>query len=167
MAVFEEALRGKVVLAGVGVVGRGDDGVGPLLARRLANAGRLCALDCGERLEDYTGDIARERPDTVLIADAVEMGRAPGSVALLEAEDLSQGGSDTHRASLRAVMEYLAQRTGAAVYLCGIQPRAVADRRALSEPVEAALEALARLLESGPGTDETRPAAGQARREGT
>ena len=51
----------------------------------------MSTLDCGDRPEDFTGDIARQRPDTVLIADAVEMGASPGDVALLEAEDLPLG----------------------------------------------------------------------------
>ncbi len=153
LARIAEILEGRVVLAGVGVVERGDDGFGPLLARRLAGLPNLCALDCEERLEDHTGDIAREDPDTVLIADALDLGVEPGRCALVSAGALASFDGGTHRASLATTMRYLEQRTGAAVFLIGMQPAVITDRPALSPAVAEGLEALAALLRSwsGPG----------------
>jgi hydrogenase 3 maturation protease len=141
-----DILKGKVVLAGVGAVGRGDDGFGPLLARRLSGLSSLRALDCEDRLEDYTGDIARENPDTVLIADAVDLGAEPGRFAVLEAESLASFAGGTHDASLAATMRYLERRTGAAVFLIGMQPAVIADQHPLSPAVSAGLEELAAFL---------------------
>ena len=109
----------------------------------------MSTLDCGDRPEDFTGDIARQRPDTVLIADAVEMGASPGDVALLEAEDLPLGIGDTHRAPLRAVMEYLMIRTGATVLLLGVQPAHVSDVRELSPQVTSTIDCLETILRAG------------------
>ncbi len=138
-----DILEGRVVVAGVGTVGRGDDGFGPLLARRLSGLPNLRAVDCEDRLEDYTGDIAREDPDTVLIADAVDLGVEPGRFAVLEAESLASFAGGTHRASLETTMRYLEQRTGAAVFLIGMQPAVIADQRSLSPAVSAGIGALA------------------------
>jgi hydrogenase 3 maturation protease len=147
MKSLAQALRGRLVVAGVGCRARGDDGVGPELAGRLAELGTLRAIDCGDSPEDFTGEIAAERPDTVLIVDAVEMGAEPGDVAIIKAADLPRGSAaDTHRASLRAVMEYLEARTGAAVMLIGVQPAVVSDGEQITAPVMSTLERLEAVL---------------------
>lgn len=146
MDTLDDRISGRVVVAGVGCAGRGDDCAGRMLARGLSGRPGVCALDCEDRPEDFTGDIARERPDTVLIADAVDMGGRPGDVALLEAEEVALTGFDTHRASLGIVMRYLRERTGARVLLLGIQPSRLSDRAGLSPEVAASVGNLARLL---------------------
>lgn len=154
MAFLLDALEGKVVLAGVGVPGRGDDAAGCVLARLLQGRGAVAALDCGDRPEDYTCDVAREEPATVLVADALDMGARPGDVALLEADDLPEGGMDTHRASLRTLMEYLEYRTGARVLLVGIQPSSLAGGEGLSPEVARSVEAIAAVLTAAHGKGE-------------
>ena len=149
MNVSNKRISGKVVLAGVGCLDRGDDGFGPVLACRLAGVPGFDTLDCGDRLEDFTGDIAQLQPDTVLIADAVEMGASPGDVALLEAADLPLGIGDTHRAPLRAVMEYLKIRTGAVVLLLAVQPAHLSDARRLSPEVLSTIDGLENVLRAG------------------
>jgi hydrogenase 3 maturation protease len=139
-------LSGKVLVAGVGRVDRCDDGAGRVLARRLASVPGIMALDCGDRLEDFTGDIARLRPDIILVADAVDLRSPPGSVALLESAALAPATIDGHRATLAPAMEYLAMRTRASVLLLAIQPSRVADGVGLSAPVEATVGVLADLF---------------------
>ena len=143
---FGRTLSGKVLVAGVGRVDRFDDGVGPILARRLAKASGVRTLDCGDRLEDFTGDIARLRPDIVLIADAVDLKAAPGSMALLAADQLPED-LNSHRATLRTAMEYLKMRPRADVLLLAIQPARVEDGVGLSREVQAAVNLLADLFE--------------------
>lgn len=139
-------LSGRVLVAGVGRVDRCDDGAGRVLARRLASVPGIVALDCGDRLEDFTGDIARLHPDIILVADAVDLRSPPGSVALLEPSTLAPATIDGHRATLAPAMEYLAMRTGATVLLLAIQPSRVADGVGLSAPVEGTVGVLADLF---------------------
>ncbi len=144
---FGRTLSGKVLVAGVGRVDRFDDGAGPMLARRLAAVPGIETLDCGDRLEDFTGDIARLRPDIVLIADAVDLKAAPGCMALLAADKLPAD-LDSHRATLRTAMEYLKLRTRAEVLLLAIQPARVADGVGLSPEVQSTVNLLADLFEA-------------------
>jgi len=134
-------IRGTVVVAGVGVAGRGDDAAGSMLAQRLRRAG-VPAIDCGDRPEDVTGEIAQAKPDTIVIVDAVEMGAGGGDVAVFGADEALDRGCDTHNASLATLMRYLEMRTGATVLLLGIQPAAIADTPALSPAVAGALDLL-------------------------
>lgn len=142
---FGRTLSGRVLVAGVGRVDRFDDGAGPALARRLASIRAVHALDCGDRLEDFTGDIARLRPDVVVVADAVDLGAAPGSTALLDADRLPAD-ADTHGGSLRTAMEYLRLRTRAEVFMLAIQPARVADGVGLSTEVGATVDLLVDLF---------------------
>ncbi len=142
---FGRTLSGKLVVAGVGRVDRFDDGAGPVLARRLASVPGVHVLDCGDRLEDFAGDIARLKPDVVIVVDAVDMRAAPGSIALLEASELPAD-LDSHRGSLRTAMEYLRMRTHAKVVLLAIQPARVEDGVGLSSAVGATVELLVDLF---------------------
>jgi hydrogenase 3 maturation protease len=142
---FGRTLSGKVLVAGVGRVDRFDDGAGPVLARRLASIAGIHALDCGDRLEDFTGDIVRLRPDVVLVADAMDLRAAPGSMALLDANRLSAD-ADTHGGTLRTAMEYLRLRTHAQVFLLAIQPARVADGVGLSNEVGTTVDLLVDLF---------------------
>jgi len=148
---FGRIIAGKVAVAGVGRVDRGDDGFGPRLVAALAGVEALDAVDCGDRPEDFTAEILRSSPDTVLIADAVEMGASPGEVALIEPGGLPAGCGGTHRASLGTLMKYLEWRGGARVLLLAVQPGTIADGPGLSPEVAASLDRLARALARGAG----------------
>ena len=142
---FGRTLRGRIVVAGVGRVDRRDDGAGPVLARRLASAPGIRTVDCGDRLEDFTADIARLRPDILIVADAVDLHAAPGSLALLEARDLPAG-INAHDGTLRTAMDYLKARAHAEVLLLAIQPGEVKDGVGLSAEVRATVDLLVDLF---------------------
>lgn len=143
METLAEVMAGRVALVGIGRTDRGDDGFGPALAQSVVPREGLDVLDCGDRPEDFTADILRSRPDTVLLADAVEMGARPGAIALLRAADLAAGHGETHRAPLGALMAYLEWRGGGRVLLLAVQPGSIADRRELSPEVASSVERLA------------------------
>jgi len=138
MRIAGRELQERLVIAGVGNRDRSDDGFGPALARRLLSGGWENAIDCGDRLEDFTADIAAKEPKTILIADVVEMNAQPGETALLDISEVPSS-CHAHAPSLRLAMEYLRLRTGARVLLLGVQPGAVVEGRGLSREVEEAL----------------------------
>lgn len=78
----------RVLIAGVGNALRGDDAFGVEVARRLATM----VLPDGVRVvETGIGGIAlvhelQERWDALVVADAVDRGRPPGTVMLIDAE---------------------------------------------------------------------------------
>ena len=104
------ALRGLLarrwLLVGIGNDLRGDDGFGPLLARRLLARG-LPAIDAGQAPENVTGPIRRAAPEVLILADATDLGEPIGTVRLLAASDLAEGGTSTHDPSLTMLLAYL------------------------------------------------------------
>jgi hydrogenase 3 maturation protease len=122
---WTEVLRGKVVVVGVGNCLRGDDGLGPWLVARLAKSCRQSCIDAGDALERHLGRIAREKPDAVLLVDAVHLGSAPGDHALLRPAELEEVGYSTHRFPLKMQLDDLERNVGCCVYLLAVQPRSL------------------------------------------
>jgi hydrogenase maturation protease len=142
----------KVLVAGVGNVLRGDDGFGVAVAQRLEQEGvpdGVRVMDVGIGGVHLVQEL--EEPfDALIVVDALDLGRAPGTVVTLEPDVREPRGpddlADVHYANPeRALM--LAGALGrlpAAVWLVGCQP-ADADRlgEGLSPPVSSAVAAAA------------------------
>ena len=72
--------------------------------------------------ESVTGPLRRYRPDHVLFLDAADMGARPGTVAVIEPEQIHASLVTTHVLPLSVVMDYVEQEIVAGVTLLGIQP---------------------------------------------
>ena len=147
-------LRGSAVVMGIGNPNRGDDSVGSMVARLLMAAqGRggatsLRVIDAEEVPEAFLGPITQLLPGAVILVDAVDMGEAPGTVALLEVDEMAGRGASTHNAPLSLLAHFLWAETGADVFVLGIQPGGL-DMGALPSPeILDAARAVALLLEA-------------------
>lgn len=137
---------GKLVLLGVGNPLRGDDGAGPKLVRELKNKIDAILLDCEEVPENFLGEIVKAQPDTVIIIDAVDLEKSPGSIAVLEEASLVSTGWSTHRVSLRPFIRYVKTNTEADVFVLGIQPKAMELGGKISDEVAQTLNLLKHLI---------------------
>ncbi len=136
-------LKGKVILLGIGNCLQCDDAVGSLLASRIQGKVSLAVMDAGPTPENYLGKIIRERPDTVLLVDAVDYGAAAGAFELMEGGELKTVNLySTHNASLALVINYLQKELPADIIMLLIQPKRVAFGDTLSSEVEDALNRL-------------------------
>lgn len=139
-------LNGRVVVVGVGDIGRGDDGAGPLVACMLAEAGVKQVIDGGTSPEIHTWRLRELHPDCVLFVDAVDFRGNPGDVALLQPGQLRSTGFDTHRAPLKLTMEYLEQELRCKCYLLAIQPRDVRRIACMCDEVRHSAASVAKML---------------------
>jgi hydrogenase 3 maturation protease len=143
-------LRRRWLLLGVGNELRGDDGFGPALARRVAAANGP-ALVAGPAPENLTGAIRRAAPDVLLLADAANLGAAPGTVRLLAADALALGGTSTHDPSLCMLLQFLRADLHIEVAMLAVQPQTREFGAERSAAVRAAEQRVAELLvASGP-----------------
>ena len=121
---FGRTLSGRVMVAGVGRVDR-------LRRRRRPGAGAPPGIGSGHPrpglrrpARGLHGDIARLRPDIVLVADAVDMRAAAGQHRAARVSRLPAPASiDGHGGTLRTAMEYLAMRTRADGRCCSRSSR--------------------------------------------
>ena len=134
--------RSTLAFLGIGNESRGDDGVGPALARRLRATGHAWCVDAGTAPENQLEFLARYGPDTVVFIDAVDFGGSPGESRLFHAETFGTDSVSTHAASLQLLAEYLRRRGVRQVVVLAIQPE-TARGLALSPRVQQAVERLA------------------------
>jgi hydrogenase 3 maturation protease len=142
-----DRLDGVVVVVGIGNPLRGDDAAGCELARRLQDRSGALVIDAEEIPEAYLFRIVKAHPDTVLLVDAVDLGAAPGSLALIEAEQLAGYCPSTHRVPLRLLMECLRRVSAADVFLVAVQPGRIGLAEPMSAEVVAGITHLAETLE--------------------
>lgn len=145
---LKSILKGKVVIVGIGNILRADDGFGPALISRLQGKLKAICIDAQTAPENYTRKIVQENPDTVLIVDALDLGKKPGAYAILKKEKILQSGFTTHDISPNMFIEYLEKNTAANIYMLGVQPKSVSFGEEMSDEVKDALEEIADVIVS-------------------
>ena len=153
--------RKRILIAGVGNIFLGDDGFGVEVVRRLAER----EMPEGVEVKDFGirgMDLAyalQEDYEVVVFVDAVPRGEEPGTVYLIEPEIEEDGevSLDTHGMDPVKVIK-LSRALGAEptrTLVVGCEPRVVLSGEdyddmsmELSEPVQAAVEEAAKLVES-------------------
>ncbi len=143
---LQKKLKGKVVIIGVGNTMRSDDGFGPTLIANIKGKVKAICIDAGSAPENYAGKIVKEKPDTILIIDAIHLGLKPGEYEILNRSDIAETGFTTHNISLNMFVEYLEKETNADIYILGVQPESVDFSDKMSENVKKTLEEISELI---------------------
>jgi hydrogenase 3 maturation protease len=141
-------MQGNVVVVGIGNPCRGDDAAGSLVARQIRDAPGVRVIDAQDVPEDYVTQAVSQRPDTVVLVDSVDLKSAPGSVALLDKDQIAGYWPSTHRVPVSLLIDYLERETRARVYLIAIQPRHTAFMQPLSGEVRASVAGVVDVLKS-------------------
>ena len=132
-------LSGRVCVLGVGNRYRRDDGAGSLVAERLGGRTGALTIDAGAVPENYLEKVARSRPDTILILEAMDFGGAAGEIRILDPGSIAPSGLSTHALSLQMTAEFLKARTRARLVVLAIQPANVGYGTQLSDEVTCAV----------------------------
>ncbi|MGA2774813.1 MAG: hydrogenase 3 maturation endopeptidase HyCI [Candidatus Omnitrophota bacterium] len=119
-------LTGKVAILGIGNTFRGDDGIGSLLAQRLKDKFPFIVYDAGPNPENYLGKIIKDKPDNIIIIDAVDFGGVAGNFREVEGRDIETVNLfSTHNASISLTINYLKNNLKADIIILIIQPKDV------------------------------------------
>jgi hydrogenase 3 maturation protease len=139
-------IQGDVVVMGIGNPCRGDDGAGSLLAQLISDAPGVRVIDAQDVPENYLRQVVGEGPDTVVLIDSVDLESTPGSVALLDKDEVAGYWPSTHRMPLSLLMDYLERETHARIFLIAIQPRHTAFMQPMSGEVFSSVESITGVL---------------------
>lgn len=143
--------EGPLVLFTAGSVLRGDDAVGPLLAKNLMDVPLEGweIVDGGQTPEDDLYYIRELCPRKVVFVDAAQMGFEPGSIRRLTAQDVAkQCMITTHSLPISFLLGQLGEVCDDVVFL-GVQVKGTEFFDPLSDEVRAALEDIERTLRGG------------------
>jgi len=141
-------IQGNVAIVGIGNPCRGDDAAGSLVARQIRDAPGVRVIDAQDVPEDYLCLVVNQRPDTVVLIDAVDLDSAPGSVALLDKDQVAGYWPSTHRVPICLLMNYLERETNARIFLIAVQPRQTDFLQPVSEEVSSSVARIAAVLNS-------------------
>ena len=146
---FEQlkALAGsKTVIVGIGNTLKGDDGAGPFICEKLTS--RTCAkvIDAATVPENYIQRIISQKPQNLIIIDAVDFGGKAGDIKVFNNEQLNSVVISTHTLSPKIFIDMICREINAEVYFIGVQPAHVQLREPLSRQVQDAIEKLTNIL---------------------
>ncbi|BDH79411.1 MAG TPA: hydrogenase maturation peptidase HycI [Methanothermobacter sp.] len=145
---LEKFLKGykKILILTVGNELRGDDGLGPAIAKKLSKNGNFTVIDGGTVPENFTGKIKKENPTHIIIIDAVEMGAKPGTIKIIEKDKIANYNISTHAMPLSFLIDYLQAHKSYRIILIGIQPKRLDFSTRISEPVRESMGKLISIL---------------------
>lgn len=130
----------RLAILGIGNELNGDDSAGVVVAqkllKRLKIQPNLLVMNCGSIPENATGALRRFHPDLVMMIDAADMGDPPGTIRVLEPQEISGFSASSHTLPLTVLTKYLQQEFSTKAHLCCIQPLTLEFDTGLSSPVK-------------------------------
>lgn len=141
-----DAMQGKVVVMGIGNPCRGDDAAGSRVAQQICGMRGVHVIDAQDVPENYLCQVADQRPDTIVLIDAVVLDTAPGSVALLDKQRTADYWPSTHRVPLSLLVDHLERTTQARIFLIAIQPGQTDFLQPMSAEVSSSVEGVVAML---------------------
>jgi hydrogenase 3 maturation protease len=124
---MSEETSERVVVCGIGNRIRGDDAIGPMVIDSLQDKGdeNILLLSCESVPESFLGRIVDFRPDKVILIDAVDFGREPGTVDRVDMHTVKQLNLSTHKMPLTLFVDYLQKRIKFRLVFIGFQPKSL------------------------------------------
>ncbi|MDI6916657.1 MAG: hydrogenase maturation peptidase HycI [Thermoplasmatales archaeon] len=135
------------ILMGVGNILRGDDGIGCYIAKNFKEKNWL-SLDCGTAPENFTSIIRKNKPETLVIVDAADMGVNEGGFRVVSEEKIGSIGISTHNMPLSFLINYLKDSAEKIIFI-GIQPKNIRDSEKISDELRKSAEEIMEILREG------------------
>lgn len=136
----------KLAVLGIGNELRGDDALGLVVLHRLRQAipetNEVMLIDAGSMPENFIFPLRNFAPHLIVIIDAANMGELPGTIALIEANQISGARFSTHGIPLDFLIAYLEMEIGCSTIVLGVQPKTMFFTAPLSDEVHQAVETL-------------------------
>lgn len=130
----------KLVIMSIGNELRGDDGLGPLFAKKFSkiieNSQYVAVIDGGMVPENFTSTLRDENPSHVILIDAVEMDENPGQTEFIEKERIEEYNVSTHSMPISFLIKYLETTASFKIILLGIQPKSMILGDEISPEIE-------------------------------
>ena len=121
---------------------RGDDGLGVFIVKSIVRYymdkypqqnlnierelnkvfDKVILINCGTVPENFTDILKEEKPDKIVIIDAALMGKKPGTIKLIEIEDICSVGFSTHTLPLNVIVKYLMRYIDSEILIVGMEP---------------------------------------------
>jgi hydrogenase 3 maturation protease len=142
----------RIALVAIGSQFRGDDSCGLIVADALKKCKpvrrKLKVFIGATAPENITGEIKRFEPEHIILVDAADFEKQPGSVRLISPEEAQGVCFCTHQIPLQIMADYLTKSIGCCVTIIGIQAKTLGFGAAITPAVQKAALHLAKDLRS-------------------
>ena len=130
------------MILGIGNEIKGDDGLGPIIAKKSSALfdKNIIVFDGGTVPENYTGSIRKEKPTHIVLIDAVDMKKEPGYIRVVEKEEIANYNISTHAMPISYLIKYIETTIGAQIILVGVQPKSMGFAEPVSKEVEKSID---------------------------
>jgi len=147
----------SVLILGCGNILIGDDGFGPAVAQLLQSdfevPADVCVFDAGTSVREILFDtvLSEKKPSKIVIVDAMDCGREPGELFMLDIDALPKVKIDDfsmHQIPTSNLLRELRDHCGIEVIVIGCQVANTSNsvNPGLSKPVEATVKTAAELI---------------------
>ncbi|MBN1330525.1 MAG: hydrogenase maturation protease [Candidatus Heimdallarchaeota archaeon] len=141
----------KICLMGIGNFDRADDAVGIAIIEELQKfkfPSNIKLINAGPVPESFTGVIKREEPDFLIIIDAAQMDKAPGTIKVFTEKNIDTAYMVTsHKVPMTMYTKYLKNTLkNLTTIFIGIQPFSVSYMVEMSPEVKKSITILCEYL---------------------
>lgn len=147
---IQEGRRHKLSIFCIGNVLKGDDALGPIIAKKLQGqiSSDVLLFDTGSQPENFITELRRNNISHCLMIDALEFKGKPGNIGFFDPTEVSDfyGTFSTHYLSMKSLIDFMIQQTGSKFRILGIQPFTLEIGKQVSTPVQNSIERLIKLL---------------------
>lgn len=150
-----ENLKGvrRLVVLGVGSFLKSDDAAGVIITERLKERFKCAGLSSvsiftGEIApENFTGTIKKSKPDHILVLDAADLKKEPGSIKLITLDMINTASFSTHMLPIKIMLDYLICETGCNITIIGIQPESLEFACKVTKRVDETIDYVTSVIE--------------------
>ena len=125
---------------------KGDDAAGPILAEKLKPLIPDHIIDAGTTPENYIQPIINKNPRILLIIDAINFDAEPGSIKLFPPEKIKSMAVSTHAPSPQLFLDVIKSSISPQIHFLAIQPAQTELGAPLSEPIQQAIDSVAKII---------------------
>lgn len=140
----------KIAILGIGNEIKGDDGLGPSIAKKLSKLFQdnenIVVYDGGTVPENYTGSIRKVNPTHIILVDAVEMKKKPGYIRVVQKEEIANYNISTHAMPISFLIKFMETTIGGKIILIGVQPKSMELDEGISKEVETSINTVVNAL---------------------
>lgn len=120
------------LFVGIGNVLKKDDGVGVYVSKNISEKKKIGSLTVEVSIENYIGKINTLNPDVLVLIDAMDLQKTPGSFTIRPVEEITGYTTNTHNISLDKVAALFKCKA----FILGIQSLSVGFGEGMSKEVK-------------------------------
>ncbi len=152
---LKEKLKGakRIALLGIGSELRSDDAAGILVAKglegiqgRIKDKPEFKVFIGGTAPENVTGEIKKFKPTHLIIIDSAEAGKDPGSIILIDPDQIGGVSFSTHALPPKIMIDYLQDSLRCVIIMLGIQPKTIKFGETVSPAIAAAVKEVVKII---------------------